>query len=140
MKRIFLLLLTIIHSVFVFSQLNISNHQVDWGEEIKVSKKESLLGLVGAQDGNVFITKSKFAGMFSLPDYKIQRINKSLNPDLEKQITLEVNDNKSQYLQTIQLADNLFSFSTYRDKKTDLNTLFCEKISTASLANSDRKN
>lgn len=100
------------------------------GEQFKNSKKISVSKIFGADDNGFYILKRK-----RKDDFKIifEHYNSEMNQVQISEITFETKHKKRSYEFTIDLGDEIFVFSSFKNEKHKKNYLFAQSLNKTTL-------
>ncbi|MFC1733161.1 hypothetical protein ACFL6I_22920 [candidate division KSB1 bacterium] len=136
MKKLILLSflsLIIMNNVSV-AQSKSKKFNITFGEEYKASRKSTLGDIIGYDETGIYALKQTskgFGGMFY--DFDLEHYDNKMNLTKTRELTLEQGGNKRKYEYTIQLNDQLYIFSSFRDKKKAKNFLFIQSLNKKTL-------
>lgn len=118
------LLLIIANLPFIFySQLTITDKaEIKWGEALKFKRGTEFVEYLGKDEENYYLIKSMKNGY----QYAINSFGKDMNLRKEEVIDMKHSGNyKMNYEGSYLLKNKIYVFSSFPDKKTKLNKLYC---------------
>ncbi len=118
-----LLILTLLIPLFTFCQIEITDRaDIKWGEEIKFKKGTTFKDYIGKDKKNYFLIKSIKRG----DAYAINSFDKNLKLKNEVIIDMKIRGGSTMDYEAAYLIQNeIFIFSSFADKKTRINKLYC---------------
>lgn len=137
MKKFILYTIFIFINYSLFSQLKISEKaKITWGEEIKFKKGAEFSEYIGKDDDSHYLIKSLKRGM----QYEINVFGYDMKLKSKKVINMKAHQNyKMSYEGSYFLNDNIYIFSSFPDKKTKTNKLYCRVFDKNTLSSGELK-
>ncbi len=132
MKALYLFLYIAILPSLFYSQLKITDKaEIKWGEELKFKKGVEFVEYLGKDHGSYYLIKSMKKGY----EYAINSFGKNMNLTKEVIIDMKHHGNyKMNYEGSYLLNNSIYVFSSFPDKKTKINKLYCRAFDKSSLA------
>jgi len=113
--------------LFISGQVRTDKVSIKWGPELKESKKSTLSDLVGYDNSGIYGLKFTRKGLARL-EYSLEHFDQSLSKTKSLQLELKYKNSARFYEGIVQLNNELFLFSSYRDQKTKKNSLFVQNV------------
>lgn len=131
-KSIILLSVFTLLGMLSYGQSKTKKAVVDWGPELKRSKKELFVDVVGA-DQNTIYTTVKTVKRFSQGKYSLIAFDDKFRLSRANMINLKENGVDKTYEDIIQFNDELYLLSSFRNQKLKKNYLFAQTVDKKSL-------
>jgi hypothetical protein len=134
-KIYFFIGLFIFSGTTIYSQVKPKSVDIVWGEEQKASKKVTLTDIVGYDDTGIYALKNQMKSAYK--DYSaftLEHYNRQMNQTKSVEVELKEYGKDTKYVFIIHLKSILYLFSSSRNQKTKINSLFVQKINKKSLS------
>jgi hypothetical protein len=128
-----ILLLLVIFPSFSFSQINDRNFDVEFGPEIRASRKEVVDEIIGKDENGIFAMSR--SGIY----LTIYLYSNNLLLNKKNTVTLKYLGNELQYKGLIRFGTQFILFSTFLDKKNKTTYLFSQVLNKETLMFSSPK-
>ncbi len=131
MKKVIVLSFILFFFNSVVQSQSLSNKlDIQWGDEMKESRRETLADIVGSDETGFYALKVK--GAFS-PSFTLQHYNLNLKQTKEVELELEGKEGERELEWVSFLNGEIYVFSSRADKKTKKNKLYVQKVDKSSL-------
>ncbi len=120
--------LSLIFFILTFSsQVKSNKVNIKWGPELKESKRSTLSDLVGYDNSGIYALKFTRRGLARF-EYSLEYFDQNLNKTKSLQLELKYKKKDRYYEGIVQLNNELYLFSSYKDQKIKKNNLFVQKV------------
>ena len=116
------------------AQVKSKKVDIEWGEELRQSKKLSFQDVVGYDNTGIYVLKERKAGFYGLSSFAvIERFDNEMNYKKSYILELEHDNKKRDYEFIVQMGESLILFSSFKDQKRKRNVLYGQRINKRSL-------
>jgi hypothetical protein len=121
----------------LFSQSSSKKVDIEYGPEFKAGRM-TVKDIIGHDESGYYVLQFLNKGLYGIGSkYVIQKFGNDLELKTSSEIEIKAYDRKATMEDIIYFQDKLVIFSSYRDSKTKMNTLYMSTINKKTLAVND---
>lgn len=138
MKKVFLFSVMALIGCVAFSQSKPKFVDLVMGNELKVSKKESMISIFASDETGVYALKSDGKGFYGLnSNFIVQHYDNKMKLTHQEQIDLKYQDKDKDLEGTIDFGDNIIFLTSFINQKTKMKYLFMQSLNRNTLVLND---